>query len=328
MDRVLHKTFHELNGKMVEVKRAVPKELSPGPSRSPLIGYNYSLGRTNSFLNSYAQGYNLSPIGGFGVRMDDRFNPISSGRSGFSPFNTAGYGMGLNMEPGLTPSYGGNSNFASSLGYARMLSPYYNGNPSRYNTPIGYNAGNGRTNSLLNLTNRNVWGNGGISNATNPTSPGAYLNSGSGSFGVSFGNSGSNWGPTASNPGGGSASGYTSGSSYGSGDSGFGLGVGGYGRNSGTGVAPTSSYPGSTAGFEGSYGDLYRNGSVYGDATWRSTTPELDGSSTFGYGLGGVTSDITAKSSEDYIGSYNVTTRQSNRGKLLTSLNVDYLPWT
>ena len=28
VDRVLHKTFHELNGKMAEVKRAVPKELS------------------------------------------------------------------------------------------------------------------------------------------------------------------------------------------------------------------------------------------------------------------------------------------------------------
>ncbi|EFJ10700.1 hypothetical protein SELMODRAFT_4662, partial [Selaginella moellendorffii] len=31
VDNVLHKTFHELKEKMVEVKRAVPKELSAGP---------------------------------------------------------------------------------------------------------------------------------------------------------------------------------------------------------------------------------------------------------------------------------------------------------
>ncbi|KAF4381237.1 hypothetical protein G4B88_015503 [Cannabis sativa] len=326
VDRVLHKTFHELNGKMVEVKRAVPKELSPGPSRSPLIGYNYSLGRANSFLSSYAQGYNLSPVGGFGVRMDDRFSPISSGRSGFSPFSNSGYGMGMNLEPGLSPSYGATSNFNNSLGYARMLSPYYTGNSNRYNTPIGYNASNGRSNSVISSAARNVWGNGSITNATNPGSPGAYLSSGNGSFGVSFGNSGANWGPApVSTQGGGSGSGY-SGNSYGNGDSSFGFGEGGYGRNGSTGVTTTSSYPTSTVGYERSYGDLYRSGSVYGDSTWRSTTPDLDGSSTFGYGLGNITSDVAAKSSEDYIGSYNVTSRQTNRGKLFDfGLVLDFL---
>ncbi|GER32860.1 RNA-binding (RRM/RBD/RNP motifs) family protein [Striga asiatica] len=70
VDRVLHKTFHELNGKTVEVKRAVPKELSPGPARSPLVDYNYGLGRAAA-----ASFYNMGSIG---IRMDGRYSPLGS----------------------------------------------------------------------------------------------------------------------------------------------------------------------------------------------------------------------------------------------------------
>ncbi|XP_022734463.1 heterogeneous nuclear ribonucleoprotein 1-like isoform X2 [Durio zibethinus] len=323
VDRVLYKRFHELNGKLVEVKRAVPKELSPGPSCSPVLGYNYGLSRAANFLNSYAQGYNLSPLGGFGVRMDGRFNPLASGRSGFPRFSTSGYGIGMNMEPGMSPSYGGSSNFGNNLGYGQIISPYYSGNSNRYNTPIGYDVGSGRNDSILSSVTQNVWGNAGLNNVTNASSPGGYLGTGSGSFG-SLG-SGPNWSPSPPAQSGGNGSGYTGvRAGYGSTNDNYGLGGGRYGRNSSTVAAPTSSFPGSTENFEGSYGDLYRSGSVYGDSTWRSAAPDLDDSSSFSYGLGNISSGVTARTSEDYVGSYSITSRQSNRGNILFS----FMKWT
>ncbi|XP_077216330.1 heterogeneous nuclear ribonucleoprotein 1-like isoform X2 [Tasmannia lanceolata] len=313
VEKVLLKTFHELNGKMVEVKRAVPKELSPGPNRSPLGGYNYGLNRVNSFLNSYAQGYNPSSVGGYGMRMDGRFGPIASGRSGFPPFGPPSYGMGVNFEPGLSPNYGGGANFGANLSYGRGLNPYYSGDSSRYGNSIGYGGGNGGNGSVLNSMGRNVWGNGRLNYSPSSASPTGYMGSGSGTIGA-FGNNAVNWGssPSISTQGAMSPGFDRNNLGYGIGEK-YGLGGRGYGRSNGMGGAPSFNTA-SNGGYDGDYADLYAGSSVYGDPTWRSATSELDGSGSFGYGLDSTTSDVTAKGSTGYIGGYNVANRQSNRG--------------
>ncbi|VVA17449.1 PREDICTED: heterogeneous nuclear [Prunus dulcis] len=324
VDKVLLKTFHELNGKMVEVKRAVPKELSPGPSRSPIGGYNYGLSRVNSFLNGYTQGYTPNTVGGYGL---GRFSPVAGGRSGFPPFNS-GYGMGMNYEPGLSPGFGGNTNFNSNISYPRGVSPYYINNSNRFSSPVGYDGGNGgNTSSFFSSVTRNLWGNGGLNYGTNSQSSSAYMGSGSGTIGGStFGNTGVNWRSSAiSAQGGGNNVSNNSGNlGYGVGDNSYGLGTGGYGRNS-TSVAPTSSFAASNGGFDGSFSDFYNGNSVYGDPTWRSSNSEREGSVPFGYGLGGATSDVSAKSSPGYVGGYSVNKRQSNTGKKhLTTISCNF----
>lgn len=314
VDMVLHKTFHELNGKMVEVKRAVPKELSPGPNmRLPIGEYNHGMNRINSFLNGYSQGYNPSSVGSYGMRMDGRFGPLAGGRKGF-PSLSPGYGIGMNFDLGMNPNYGGSSNFNSSLGYGRALNQYYGGNSNRFGTPIGYRGGSGNPGSTFNSTARSPWENGGLNYGT--TGSNSYMNSGSGSI-AGFGNSGLNLGglssPFAAH-GVGRSSSFTSGSlNYATGDSDFGLVGGRFGRGSGTGSANSSFIATSSGSFEGNYTNSYVGNSIYGDSTWQSAS-KLDGYNPFSYGLGAAASDAVSKGgSIGYLGDYNLSNRQANK---------------
>ncbi|KDO78485.1 hypothetical protein CISIN_1g011518mg [Citrus sinensis] len=319
VDKVLLKTFHELNGKMVEVKRAVPKELSPGPSRNQLGTHNYGLSRVSSFLNGYTQSYNPSSVGGYGLRIDGRYGPVTIGRSGFTTIGP-GYGMGLNFEPNLSPSHGGGANLSPNLSYGRGLNPSFGGNSNRYSSPGSYGAGNGGNSSVLSSPSRNLWGNGNLNYALNTANSNAFLGSGGGTSGMgSLGSLGALW-DSSPDPGhgGGAGAGYSSGNlSYGNGDLVVGSGAVGYGRNSMTSVPPVSSTKGS---YDVAYGDIYESGSFYGDSTWRPSSSELEGSGSFGFGVGPTASDVMTKNSAGYVGGYSVTDRQANRGKIFFSI--------
>ncbi|CAN4094244.1 unnamed protein product [Withania somnifera] len=295
VDRVLLKSFHELNDKMVEVKRAVPKEFSPGPGQSPLGRYNYGLNRMNNFLDGYAQGYSPSTVGGYGVSMDGRFSPIAGDRSVFAPFGS-GYGMGLNFEPGLSPGYGGSANVNSSLSYGRGLNPYYSSR--RLGGGIGFDGGSGRNTSFLNSANRNLWGDGGLRHGTNSTSSGNFVASGSGNIGGgNFSNTGQN-----GNLG------------YANGDGIYGL-AGGYGRNVTKHGAAMSSYAASRSSYDGgALPDFFGSDLGYDDHTWRPSNSEQDATGSLGFELGNGPSDMSSQSSAGYVGSYDVGKRQPNRG--------------
>lgn len=311
VDKALLKTFHELSGKLVEVKRAVPKELSPSPNiRSPITGYNYGITRLNSFLNGYAQGFNPSPIGGYGFRTDPRFGQLGSGRSGF-PSLSPGYGMGMNFEPGMNTSFGNSLNLNSNVSYGRTLSPYYSENSNRFSSPIGYGGGNISPGSIFSSPARNLWGNnsgnlGG--NNTNPARSISYLNSGNNNNIGDFGGSGINWerssSPISSNNVG----------NFGLGASNFGLGGGSnFGRSSGQVVSGNSSFNALNNGYERDYSDSFGNRTIYDDPTWRSASLDLDSSGPFRYGLEDEESDVIEKSSTGFVGgSFNVTSRQAN----------------
>ncbi|KAG2563789.1 heterogeneous nuclear ribonucleoprotein 1-like [Panicum virgatum] len=296
VDKALFKTFHELNGKMVEVKRAVPKELSPGPSmRSPVGGFRANI------LNGYTQGYNPSPVGGYGMRMDARFGLLSGGRSGYPSFGGS-YGIGMNFDPGMNPGIGGGSSFNNSLQYGRQLNPYYNGNSGRFNSSISYGGVNDNNGSVFNSLARNLWGNSGLNYSSNSASSNSFVSSGNGGL-SGIGNNNVNWGnPPVPAQGASGGSGYGTGNfGYGSSENNFGLGSSAYGRNVGSGGVNTFNQ--STNGYARNFGDSSAGGgSIYRDTTWRSGSSELDGTSPFGYGLGNSASDVTAKSSAGYMG--------------------------
>ncbi|KAF8117118.1 hypothetical protein N665_0012s0123 [Sinapis alba] len=191
VDRVLQRTFHELNGKMVEVKLAVPKEMALNPIRNQMNVNSFGSGRISALLmNEYTQGFTPSPVSGYGVKPEVRYSPGLGNRGGgFSPFGH-GYGIELNFESDQSQNFGS----GSSAGFGRPFSPGYAASLSRYGSQIeSGGAGNG---SVLNAATKNhLWGNGGLGYMSNSPISRSSFNGNSGMS--SLGSIGDNWGAAA-----------------------------------------------------------------------------------------------------------------------------------
>ena len=103
VDRVLLKTFHRLKEKRVEVKRAVPKDISSGPNQSNgVVGLGLGLTKSSSYGGSYVPAFNSSSISPYSMRLETRYNSCPS-RSTYSAYGSIGY---ENYSPSINVSAG------------------------------------------------------------------------------------------------------------------------------------------------------------------------------------------------------------------------------
>ncbi|CAN4116563.1 unnamed protein product [Withania somnifera] len=249
VDRVLQKTYHDLSGKQVEVKRALPRDGNSGLGGRSTGNSGSGMGG-GSYQGYGASGDNPSSYD----RMDtNRYMQSQKNGGGYPPFGSSGYG---------TPGYGyGTPN--NGMGYGGYGS-YGGANPVYGGVNPGYGGS-----AVAAIGNPNVPGTGyGSGPAGGPGSSWGSQGS-SGYANMGYGNA--SWGASSAGGGGGptnagSAAGQSLAGATGYGNQGY--GYGGYGGSDGAYGNP------SVGG--GALGDMQSGGggymsSGYGNASGNST---------------------------------------------------------
>ncbi|PON44346.1 Splicing factor-like protein [Parasponia andersonii] len=260
VDRVLYKNFHELSGKLVEVKRALPKDANPGGGGRGGGYQGYSGPGTNTFdsgidgnryLQPQTNAGGFAPYSGYGAPGYGYGTANSAvGYGGYGGYGVGGYGNSATGFGGPAGSYG-NPN-APNAGYVGGA-PGAMKNNWGSQTPTGYGASGYGTTA--------PWGapGGGGAAASAPRGQSPSGGSGYGNQGYGYSNYSGSYGPYSGAYG--ASGGRVPNSSAGGGATG--------GDQQGTG-----------GGYMGSgYGD--NNGSSgYTNAGWRSDSSQAAG----GYG--------------------------------------------